>query len=74
MQLAERRYLIKFDEIIGINGYISVWKLLTNLMVIETTPDRESSPQFSPVFDAEMSCVHQVYYDSQKSQFFWREV
>lgn len=69
---AEHKYLIQFDEIIGLDGYIAVWKTISGLTVVENTPDRNNMPQFSPVFDVNMSLVHQICLIDD--ELHWREV
>jgi hypothetical protein len=74
LQNAEKKFLIQFDEIIGLPGYISVWKSISNLCVVETTPDRSGSPQYSPVFDIDASKLHQILFNSDDSSLQWQEV
>jgi hypothetical protein len=74
MQNVERRYLLRFEEIIGIAGYLDAWKDIDNICVILIDPDRSQNPQYSPVFNELVSAVHQVWYDRDCDQICWREV
>jgi hypothetical protein len=74
LQNVEKRFMIKFEEISGIEGYVEVWKELDNICVILIEPNRQKDPQYSPVYNEQIQLVHQVWYDKENDQICWREV
>lgn len=71
----EKNYLLKHNTIVGLPGYIAVWKDIQHMTCVIMQIDRNSQPKFVPSFQkGAVGTVYQCWYSASTDNLKFRQV